>query len=250
MNKFLLKDSERIDDLLINKLKIIQDENQFCFSVDAVLLAHFITLKKNAKVVDLGTGTGIIPLLLSARGFNDIVGIELNVHTADMAKRSFELNKLSDKLKVLNIDLKEAIDYLKPNSFDIVTCNPPYWIVGQGKTNPNQNIAMARHEITVTLEEIIKTARRLLKYHGRFSMIHLPERLVEIITIMEKYKIEPKRLQIVQPFINKKPNLIMIEGIVGAKSGLDMLEPFVMYNEDNSYTDQLKKYYVTELLKD
>ena len=246
MNKYLLKDSERIDDLLINNLKIIQDENQFCFSVDAVLLAHFATFKKNVKVVDLGTGTGIIPLLLSARGFSDVVGIELNYQTADMANRSFELNKLSDKLKVLNIDLKEATQYLQPNSVDVVTCNPPYWILGQGKMNPNENIAMARHELTVTLEEIIKTARRLLKYHGRFSMIHLPERLVDIITIMEKYKIEPKRLQVVQPFINKKPNLIMIEGIVGAKSGLEMLEPFIMYNEDNSYTDQLKKYYSTD----
>ena len=244
MNKVCLKVNERLDDLLIKKLKIIQDETEFCFSIDAVLLSHFTTFKNKAKVVDLGTGTGIIPLLLSARGFNEVVGLELNPKTADMAQRSFALNNLSDNLKVLNIDLKEATTYLQANHYDIVTCNPPYWSKDQGKISDNKNIVMARHELTVTLEEIIKTARRLLKYHGRFSMIHLPERLTEIMTLLAKYKIEPKRLQLVQPFINKKPNLIMIEGIVGAKSGLEIMEPFIIYKEDNTYTEMLNQYYM------
>jgi tRNA1(Val) A37 N6-methylase TrmN6 len=193
----------------------------FRFGTDAVLLAHFAEPKKNEKVVDLGTGTGIIPLVMSAKAdIKEIIGIELDKDTSEMAKRSVALNQSEEKINIINADLRSLHGILPKGEFDLVTCNPPYKAEGSGLINQKEDIKNARFETTCTLEDVIKTSSELLRFGGRLCMVHKPERLSDIIVLMRKYKIEAKRLHFVIPNINKEPSLILIEGKRGAKSGI------------------------------
>lgn len=208
----------RIDDLGINDLKLIQDTDMFCFGIDAVMLANFVHCDDNAKVVDLCTGNGIIPVLLSAKiPADEIIGVEIQKEVADLAKENVEFNNLQDKLRIINDDLKNMPDVLGKSKFDVVTCNPPYRNAGCGVINEATTKAIARHEILCTLDDIIHASAMLLKPLGKFFMIHRPDRLCDILCCMRKHKIEPKVVQFVQPDINTKPTHVLIEGVYGGK---------------------------------
>lgn len=243
-----LKEHERIDDLLAGGLKIIQNEKEFCFSIDAVLLAHFVTVRKNARGLDLGTGTGVIPLLLSNK-VQSMEALEINPVTYEIAKRNMMMNKLDDRIKVQQGDLCDIATYYKPQSMDFVVSNPPYRQLNQGHLNILDGVARARHEITATLDDVVRAGSFVLKRKGRFAMVHLPERLSEIMVAFHKYNIEAKRLQLVQPKREKAPNIVLIEGVKeGALGGLKV-EPALIVHEDNGdYTPKLMEYYYPDRL--
>ncbi len=234
---------ERLDDLLINGLKIIQCQDEFCFSLDAVLLAHFATLRTEQSVVDLGTGTGVLAFLLVARGAGKVAGIEISSKMVDMASRSAALNGLESHVRIINADLRHLKGILPAGEWEVVVANPPYRPVGGGYISPLEGVASARHELTANLSDVVAAARYLLKYRGRFAMVHLPERMAEIIKVMSDAGIEPKRLQLVYPHLNKKPNMLLIEGIRGAKPGIEVLSPLIVYKGDGSYSDEIMAYY-------
>lgn len=238
-----LKSGERIDDLIINGLKLIQHPDQFCFSLDAVLLAHFASVRPGSTVVDLGTGTGVIGLLLLARGAGTVTGLEINSDMADMARRSARLNGLEDKFTILNGDLRQVKEYMPNGSIELIVSNPPYRPVGGGYINPNDKVAVARHELTANLAEVVAAAKYLVKYRGRFAMVHLPERLAEISVAMCQAGIEPKRLQFVYPAVNKKPNMVLIEGVRGANPGINVLPPLIVYTTDGKYSEDINELY-------
>ena len=245
----LIYPGERIDDLQINNLKIIQNPSCFCFGIDAVLLANFATLKKNSKIVDLGTGTGIIPILVAGKNpSSNLVAIELQEQMAEMASRSVKLNNLQDRIKVLNIDLKDALSSLEANSFDAVTVNPPY-MHAEGLINPNDNRAISRHEVKCTLEDVMQVASKLLKFRGSLFMVHRPQRLADIICLARNYKLEPKRIQFIQSTYNKKPNLLLIECRKSAQPELLFMDPLVIYDEEGNYTEKVLDIYSKESLE-
>jgi tRNA1Val (adenine37-N6)-methyltransferase len=235
-----LKENERIDIVPGSEFKIIQNREKFSYGTDAIFLSHFAKVK--GTVVDLGTGTGIIPLRLLAKGNVDMVyGVEIQDEVAEMAKRSIELNNLEDKIRILNLDLKQ-LEFGK-DTIDVVTTNPPYMKLGGAIINSEENFAISRHEIACTLEDIISVSEYLLKPLGKFYMVHRPDRLVDIMYLLRKYNIEPKYIRFVQPKINKKPNLILIEGIKFGKPDLKFYDPLIVYNEDGSYTDEIYDIY-------
>lgn len=214
MDQPFLKEGERLDDLQLNGLKIIQKTDAFCFGIDAILLSDYVRVEKNWKVVDLGTGTGILPILLSAKtNASHITGIEIQPSMAEMAKRSVEYNKLSDRIQIIEGDFLKAVEWFGTKSFDAVVTNPPYRKVGTGLINPSDSKAISRHEIHCTLESLISVSSKLLKDGGRFFMIHIPERLVDIFYCMRKYKIEPKSIKLVHPKFGKPANLVLIYGL-------------------------------------
>ncbi|MCR5213116.1 MAG: tRNA1(Val) (adenine(37)-N6)-methyltransferase [Eubacterium sp.] len=238
MSDVVLRENERIDDLEINGFRIIQNPFCFCFGIDAVMLANFARIKKNAKVLDMGTGTGIIPILLAAKGKgSDWTGLEVQSEMVEMARRSTELNDISHVCHIMEGDIKDYKSLFKHAEFGAVTCNPPYMKANSGLTNPSDNLYISRHEALVSLEEIIAAASYVLKSSGTFSMVHRPYRLVEIMTLMRKHHIEPKRLQMVQPSIGKEPNLILIEGVKGAGVELRVLPTFYVYDENGNMND-------------
>lgn len=244
-----LNENERIDDLEIKGMKIIQNKNGFCFGIDSVLLSDFAKeIKNGAKCVDLGTGTGILGILLCAKtNLSQIIGIEIQEEVAEMANRSIILNNLENKFKIININLKEIknnkINYLEKNSFDYIITNPPYKKLNTGKINENEKKLISRHEITASLDDFIEVANYLLKDKGTIFMVHRPERLADIIEKMRKEKIEPKEIKFVYPKINEEPNLILIKGVKNAKPFLKINKPLYIYNEDGSYTDEILKIY-------
>lgn len=239
-----LREGERIDDLQRNGYRIIQNPQKFCFGMDAVLLSGFVRVKPGAKVLDLGTGTGIIPLLVEAKTqAAQISAIEIQEESADMARRSVWLNGLEDKIDIVTGDLREADKFFGAASFDVVTCNPPYMIGQHGLTNPDEPKAIARHEILCTLEDVVRTAAKLLKPGGYFCMVHRPFRLAEIITVMTKYKLEPKRMKLVYPYVDKEPNMVLIEGCRGGKPRMTVEKPLIVYKEPNVYTDEIYDVY-------
>lgn len=251
MRKVILKENERIDDLQCKGLKIIQNTKGFCFGMDAVLLANFCDIKDNSEVVDLGTGTGIIPLLLWAKNkVKKIYGVEIQKEVAEMAKRSIFMNELDEFIEIVNIDLKEAPEILGINKYDVVTSNPPYMISGNGAINLEDKKAISRHEIMCTLEDVIRVSSRLLKHNGRFFMVHRPHRIVDILCLLRKYKLEPKELRFVHPKVGDRPNLILIKSIKASKPELKFLKPLYVYNEDGSYTDEIYEIYGMERGKD
>ena len=234
---------ERIDDLQYKGLKIIQNTEGFCFGVDSVLLTEFARdMKKNKTIVDLGTGTGIIGILLSKKvKASKIIGVEIQKDVANMAKRSVELNNLQNIMQILNEDVKNLS--LEKNSFDYVVTNPPYKKKGTGIINREDKQIISRHETTVNLEEWIKVSSHLLKDNGAIYMVHRPERLNEIIENLRKYRLEPKRIRFVYPKINKNSNLVLIKAVKYANSFLKVEKPLIIYNEDGTYTDEILKIY-------
>jgi len=240
-----LKENERIDDLEFKCLKIIQNEKGFCFGMDSVLLSDFAkNMKNNSTVLDLGTGTGIIPILLCGKtNLKKVVGIEIQKDVANMAKRSSQLNNLQDRFEVVNTNIIDLKNIYEKQSFDVIVTNPPYKKENTGITNENEAKLISRHEITANLEDFISISKDLLKDKGEFYMVHRPERLVDILSLMRKYKIEPKILKFVSPNKNKEPNLILIKGIKNANSFLKIEKNLYVYNEDGKYTNEILKIY-------
>ena len=240
-----LKENERIDDLEFKGLKIIQNEKGFCFGMDSVLLSDFAkNMKNNSTVLDLGTGTGIIPILLCGKtNLKKVVGIEIQQDVANMAKRSSQLNNLQDRFEVVNTNIINLKNIYEKQSFDVIVTNPPYKKENTGITNENEAKLISRHEITANLEDFISISKDLLKDKGEFYMVHRPERLVDILSLMRKYKIEAKILKFVSPNKNKEPNLILIKGIKNANSFLKIEKNLYVYNEDGKYTNEILKIY-------
>ena len=240
-----LKENERIDDLEFKGLKIIQNEKGFCFGMDSVLLSDFAkNMKNNSTVLDLGTGTGIIPILLCGKtNLKKVVGIEIQQDVANMAKRSSQLNNLQDRFEVVNTNIINLKNIYEKQSFDVIVTNPPYKKENTGITNENEAKLISRHEITANLEDFISISKDLLKDKGEFYMVHRPERLVDILSLMRKYKIEAKILKFVSPNKNKEPNLILIKGIKNANSFLRVEKNLYVYNEDGKYTNEILKIY-------
>ena len=242
--ELLLKPDERIDDLERNGYQIIQNPNKFCFGMDAVLLSGFSDVKTGEKVLDIGTGTGIIPILLEAKTKGEhFTGIEIQEDSADMAKRSVMLNGLENKIDIVCGDIKDAPAYFGPESFDVITSNPPYMIGTHGLKCDNEPMTIARHEVKCTLEDIIFQGSRLLKVKGRFYMVHRPFRLVEIFETFRKYSLEPKRMRLVYPYIDKEPNMVLIEAIKGGRPRLTVEKPLIVYKEKGKYTDEIYEVY-------
>ncbi len=238
-----LRAGERLDDLMRSGRVIIQNEREFCFSMDSVLIAHFPRFKKNARVIDLGTGTGVIPLLI-ADEVKEICAVELNPQAADLARRNVELNGLAEKISVVEGDYRKHRELFKAESFDLAIANPPYMPVPNGAANQIAGIARARHEFTATLEDVVTAARYVLKFRGVFCMIHLAARLCEIVDALHRHQMEMKRLRPIQPKAGREVNLIMLEAVVGANAGnLKILPPLIVHNEDGSYTDEIYKIY-------
>ncbi len=243
-----LRENERIDDLEINGFRIIQNPLFFCFGMDAVLLANFADVGEDRDVIDLGTGTGIVPLLLAAKGKGrSWKGIEIQADVADMARRSVELNGIQDKCEIVVEDICNLKNHYQPGSFGAVTTNPPYMKDQAGIKNPNNSKYISRHETSATLEDIVSMASYLLKTRGSFTMVHRPSRLPEIMALMTKYRLEPKRMQLVQPYVDKPANMVLIEGIKEGGQELKLLPTLIVYEADGSYTKELLRYYGKEL---
>jgi tRNA1Val (adenine37-N6)-methyltransferase len=242
-----LHDGERLDDLQRNGLYIIQDPDKFCFGMDAVLLSGFVAehLGKGKKnLLDLCSGGGIIPLLLSAKtDVGHITGMELQEDMADMAERSVELNGLGSVIEILENDLRKAAGVIPAASFDAVTVNPPYFKCGHGIINPDDAKTIARHEVSCTLEDVLETACYALKEGGMFYMVHKPQRLSDIICSMRQSKIEPKTLKTVHPRKDAEPSMILIEGRKGGGSELRIEKPLIIYGEDGKYTEEMYTIY-------
>ena len=238
-----LYENERIDYLVSNQNKsIIQSSEVFSYSLDAVLLANFVYLPiKRGSLLDLGTGNGIIPLLLAERTKANITGLEIQPRLADMARRSVQLNDLMGQINIIEGDLKEHHPHLQQSHFDVVTCNPPYFKVnGNSEFNDNEYFTIARHEVKCTLEDVIKAMKRYVKPGGKVAIVHRPERLVDLISLFRTYQIEPKRLRFVYPKRDKEANTLLIEGVRDGNAGLHVLSPLYIYEEDNTYTKEAK----------
>ena len=236
--------NERVDDLQRNGLKIIQKTDGFCFGMDAVLLSGFAHVKRGEKVLDMGTGTGIIPLLLSAKTQGEhFTALEIQKEIAEMAARSVAMNHLEDKIEIVNGDIKEASRIFGAASFDVVTTNPPYMNDAHGLKNPTEVKAISRHEVLCTLEDVVREGAKILKSGGRMYMVHRPHRLIEIITAMKQYKMEPKRMCMVHPFKDKEANMVLIEAVKGGGSWLKMEAPIIVYKEPGVYTDEIYSIY-------
>lgn len=225
-----------------SSLKIIQNDEWFNFSLDSVLLPNFVSLNsKINKIIDLGTGNAPIPLILSTKTRAHIYGVEIQKDIYDLARRSVEINNLSEKITILNNDIKEIDKLFETDSFDVITCNPPYFKVSEGSNfNVNNQKTIARHEVLVNLDDIMKISRKLLKNNGALAIVHRPERLLEVFSIMREYNIEPKRLQFVYPKTNMESNVVLIEGRKNGKSGLKISPPLYVHNKDGEYTEEIR----------
>ena len=243
--EIVLKENERIDDLEFKNYKIIQNKEGFCFGIDSILLSDFAkNIKASSRVLDLGTGTGIIPILLCGKtNLKNIVGVELQKDVYEMAGKSIKLNGLEDKFELINEDILNLNNIYEKNSFDVIITNPPYKKKNTGVINENQKKLISRHESTATLEDFIKISYDLLKDKGEFYMVHRPERLVDIFFLMRKYAIEPKILRFVFSSKEKESKLILIKGIKNGKSFLKIENNLYIYNEKGEYTDDVKKIY-------
>ena len=242
--KVELKDKERIDDLQRNGYQIIQNPEKFCFGMDAVLLTGFAHAREKDILLDLGTGTGIIPLLMEAKYHcSHLTGLEIQEESADMARRSVSHNGLEERIDIVTGDIKEAASIFGAASFGVITTNPPYMIGDNGLKNKNEALYIARHEALCTLDDILRESSKILKVIGRFYMVHRPFRLPEIMTKMCAYGIEPKRMRLVYPYIDKEPNMVLIEGMKGGNPRMQVEPPLVVYQKDGSYTEELLALY-------
>lgn len=243
-----LKENERIDDLQYKDLKIIQNKTGFCFGIDAVLLANFAkNMKKKDVVVDLCTGNGVIAILLAGKtDAKKVYGVEIQKEVAEMAMRSVALNNFEDRVLILNKNLLDLKEDIPSATVDTITVNPPYMKSGSGIVNEGNSLTVARHEISCTLEDVIRESARMLKFNGEFFMVHKPERLVEIFCLMRKYKIEPKRMRLVQPSAYKPANIVLIEGAKSAGEFLKVENALCVYKENGEYTDEIYEIYEME----
>ena len=235
---------ERIDELQRNGYRIIQNPERFCFGMDAVLLSGFARAKKQERCLDLGCGNGIIPILMEAKTEGKhFTGLEIQPESADMAKRSVALNGLQDRIDIVEGDIKDASKIFGASSFHVVTTNPPYMTAQHGLTNLYEAKTIARHEVLCNLEDIIRESARLLMPGGRFYMVHRPFRLAEIISLMVQYRMEPKRMRLVYPYVDREPNMVLIEGLRGGKSRMTVEKPLIVYKEPGKYTDEIYDVY-------
>lgn len=245
MEKVKLYENERVDSLLAENLQIIQSADVFSFSLDAVLLADFVksVSRPDRKAVDLCAGNGAVGLFISKKFAGRIDQVEIQSRLADMNQRSLELNGLTERIKVYNRDLKDAFSFLEKDSYDVVTCNPPYFkTLPQSKKNPNQYLALARHEIAVTLEDTVKVTSGLLKTGGKAYYVHRPDRLIEILETMQAHRLAPKRIKLIYPKQGRDANMVLIEAIKDGKSdGLKFLPPVITYTDQNEYTPTIKE---------
>ncbi len=240
----LIMPGERVDDLLRNGYRIIQDTGRFCFGMDAVLLAGFAKDARGERLLDIGTGTGILPLLMEARTeIPRLWGLEIQEESADMARRSVRLNALQEKIEIITGDIKEADRLFETASFDVITCNPPYMIGQHGLQNANQAKTIARHEVCCTFQDIAGMTAKLLKPGGRFYLVHRPFRLAEILVTLNACRLEPKRMQLVYPYVDKEPNMVLIEAIRGAKPRMTVEKPLIVYQSPGVYTDEIYDIY-------
>lgn len=239
-----LKPNERLDELHRNGYYIIQNPEKFCFGMDAVLLSGFAKVKAGERALDLGTGTGIIPILLEAKTEGDhFTGLEIQPESVDMANRSVQINGLEPKVSIVEGDIKEASELFGASSFDVVTSNPPYMTAQHGLTNTAEAKKIARHEVLCTLEDVIRESARLLRPGGRLYLVHRPFRLAEIMALMVRYRVEPKRMRLVYPFVDKEPNMVLIEGLRGGRSRMTVEKPLIVYREPGKYTDEIYDIY-------
>ena len=244
MDESILLPGERFDDLQRNGYKIIQNPQKFCFGMDAVLLSGFARIKKTERVIDLGTGTGIIPILLEAKTPGEhFTGLEIQPESADMAARSVRYNGLEDRISIVTGDIKDAANLFGASSFDVVTSNPPYMTKEHGLVNDADAKTIARHEVLCSLEDLISQTAKLLKPNGRCYFVHRPFRLVEILSMMSAYQVEPKRIQFVYPYVDKEPNMVLIEGLRGGKSRVTVEKPLIVYKSPGVYMPEIYDIY-------
>lgn len=235
---------ERLDELQRNGYRIIQNPQKFCFGMDAVLLTGFAGVRRGEQLLDLGTGTGIIPLLMEAKyHYSHLVGLEIQAESADMAARSVMLNGLSDKIEIVTGDIKEADRLFPAASFDCITCNPPYMIENHGIANPEAPKAIARHEILCTFEDVAMQTAKLLKPGGHFFLVHRPFRLAEIMTTLVRFQLEPKRMQMVHPYLDREPNMVLLEAVRGGKARMTVEKPLIIFREPGVYTSEICEMY-------
>lgn len=239
-----MNNNERIDDLQINGRRIIQSPDRFCFGMDAVLLSGFAKVKKGESVLDLGTGTGILPILLDAKTEGGhFTGLEIQPESADMARRSVILNNRQDKIDIVTGDIKNALNIFGAASFDVIVTNPPYMNQNHGITNPESPKAIARHELLCSLEDVIRQTRSLLKVNGRMYMVHRPFRLPDIMELMNECGIEPKKMRFVHPYVDREPSMVLIEGVRGGNRRLTVEKPLVIYDGSGEYSEEIKRDY-------
>ena len=239
-----MNNNERIDDLQINGRRIIQSPDRFCFGMDAVLLSGFAKVKKGESVLDLGTGTGILPILLDAKTVGGhFTGLEIQPESADMARRSVILNNRQDKIDIVTGDVKNALNIFGAASFDVIVTNPPYMNQNHGITNPESPKAIARHELLCSLEDVIRQTGSLLKVNGRMYMVHRPFRLPDIMELMNECGIEPKKMRFVHPYVDREPSMVLIEGVRGGNRRLTVEKPLVIYDGPGEYSEEIKRDY-------
>lgn len=239
-----LKDNERIDDLERCGYRIIQNKDLFCFGIDAVILSSYAKVFEGDNVVDLCAGNGIIPILLAAKtSLKTVTGLEIVEENVTLAKRSIEMNGISDRVHMVNGDIKNVKEYFEPQSMDVVTCNPPYMIDSHGIKNPSSPKAIARHEIMCDFTDVAKAAKYLLKNSGRLYIVHRPFRLVELFETLTENGLEPKRMKMVHPYVDKEPNMVLIEAVKGGKRRLSVEKPLIVYDKPNEYTKEIYDIY-------
>ena len=239
-----LRPGERLDDLQLGGLELIQNPSKFCFGVDAVFLSDFAKVKPGENVLDMGTGNGIIPVLLAGKTKGKhFTGLEIQAETAEMARRSVAHNHLEDRISIVTGDIKEAAERFKPAFFDVITTNPPYMLADHGLRNPDDSKAIARHEVLCTLDDILRESMRLLQDKGRFYMIHRPHRLTDIMVLLRQYRLEPKRIRFVQPYADKEPTMVLVEAARGGKPMVKVDAPLVIYQAPQEYTEEIVEIY-------
>lgn len=244
VDDLMIHEGERVDDLQRKGYRIIQNPKWFCFGMDAVLLSAWGQVKKGERVLDLGTGTGIIPILMEARYPGEhFTGLEIQSGVADMARRSVALNDLTHRISITEGDIKEASSIFGRASFDVVTCNPPYMDDTHGIQNPSAPKAIARHEVLLNFEDVAREASACLKPLGRFYMVHRPRRLMDLLCTLRAYKLEPKRIRMIHPFVDKEANMVLVEAVKGGGVLMHVEAPLIVYQDVNQYTEEVHRMY-------
>ncbi|MFV0249803.1 MAG: tRNA1(Val) (adenine(37)-N6)-methyltransferase [Bacilli bacterium] len=228
-----------------DNVKIYQNSSMFNFSLDSILLANFVKVnKKSKRILDIGCGNGVMPLILATKYDCKIDAIEIQEEACILAKKSVEINNLNDKINIINEDIKLYTDTCESDTYDIIVCNPPYFKVNEvSKKNDSKYKIIARHEVNLNVEDVIKVSKKLLKNNGNLAIVHRPERLIEIICLMKENNIEPKKIQFVYPKKNKESNILLIEGCKNGNPGIKILPPIFAHAEDGEYTQEIKKYF-------